>query len=431
MAVLLQGAAIMKSYSRPTFLAELLACTLVMPLAGAASAATISVTDPFVELENLSSSPNLGITSGEFIRYGAGSVIPNGNNGTTGEATDPAGFNHPIFFNPSINSPNFFVGSRIDNASLNGGTWTLTFTNGPNSVPIQLVSGTQQVPIIPNLTVTGTGSTPTFNWSKPSTAVNGYVVLLSDLGPTASSICTSNCTIYSVPIGNSTTFQVPATFTNQSGVTISLQPGEHYAISIRAAVTRDGTSNLSDTNTLAYSQINANFTISSSPTPTVNLPVLLANGSYQFNMTVKAGQTYYIDPSVTTGYVYKTGAGDPNFASVVLPTLQAAPYDLSFMDGSTLETVLLAGGVPFLFPVGGVDSFTVTGIDPALGLDPADTQAFVTGLTFVADGTFTGTQTPIAVPGPIAGAGLPGLVFVGSAVLALWRRRKAAKARLR
>jgi len=29
------------------------------------------------------------------------------------------------------------------------------------------------------------------------------------------------------------------------------------------------------------------------------------------------------------------------------------------------------------------------------GLDPTNTSAFVTGLTFESDGTFTGTQTPI------------------------------------
>jgi hypothetical protein len=33
------------------------------------------------------------------------------------------------------------------------------------------------------------------------------------------------------------------------------------------------------------------------------------------------------------------------------------------------------------FPTGGVAEFTVTGIDPSADLDPADTSAFVTGLT--------------------------------------------------
>jgi hypothetical protein len=73
----------------------------------------------------------------------------------------------------------------------------------------------------------------------------------------------------------------------------------------------------------------------------------------------------------------------------------------------------------FDFPTLGVDAFTVTGIDPADGLDPADTTAFITGLTFTGDGTFNGTQTPITEvvatpePGSIAllASGLLGLLL--------------------
>lgn len=118
-----------------------------------------------------------------------------------------------------------------------------------------------------------------------------------------------------------------------------------------------------------------------------------ATGIYHFNVgSVGPDSVTFIDPTIAVGYKYAIGAGDPNFASVLLPDVGGGVFDLSF----DATSVMLDAGVQYFFPImGGVDAFTVTGIDPAAMLDPADTSAFVTGLTFVADGSFTGTMTPL------------------------------------
>jgi PEP-CTERM motif len=79
------------------------------------------------------------------------------------------------------------------------------------------------------------------------------------------------------------------------------------------------------------------------------------------------------------------------------------PYDLYLWNGSSFvfDTTLAANTV-FDFGGSGVNEFEVLGIDPNLGLDPGNTTAFITALTFEGAGSFTGTMTPITsgVPEP-------------------------------
>lgn len=163
----------------------------------------------------------------------------------------------------------------------------------------------------------------------------------------------------------------------------------------------------------------------------VHLPVAVADGSFRFDVAVAPGETFYIDPYVAVGYTYATGAGDPNFRSVLLPTgIGDGLYDLFGFDASgTLQLLAgdLSGGVSYDFGAAGVDRFRVTGIEVSAGLDPADPSAFVTGLGFTGAGRFTGTQTPVSVA--ITEPALGTLLLLGMGLLALSRRRMGTGAR--
>jgi hypothetical protein len=75
-----------------------------------------------------------------------------------------------------------------------------------------------------------------------------------------------------------------------------------------------------------------------------------------------------------------------------------------------------------------VSKFKVLGIDESLGLDPNNSTAFVTQVTFTGDGPFTGTMTAItAVPEPSTWAMMI-LGFAGIGCLAYRRRNQVALA---
>jgi hypothetical protein len=158
------------------------------------------------------------------------------------------------------------------------------------------------------------------------------------------------------------------------------------------------------------------------------LPVVV-DGTYQFEFNVQLNQRVFVDPLVAVGYDYEVSGGN-QFTSVLLPLLAAdtdgyAIYALGNMTpGGLLGTV--AGGTVFNFatPLAG---FTVAGIDTAAMLDPANTTAFVTGLTFLNAGVVQMSQTPITtlvtqVPEPSAYA----MLLCGLAGLMAMRRKMRA-----
>lgn len=126
------------------------------------------------------------------------------------------------------------------------------------------------------------------------------------------------------------------------------------------------------------------------------LPTIVNDDGFHFTFSATLGQTVYIDPEVAVGYEYRVLSG-PNILSAMFPVIAGDTdgYDIYSLLGAFLGSV--GPGGTFNFAAGGVDGFRLSGIDLAANLDPANTQAFVTGLTFAGTGTVNMTQDPIAV----------------------------------
>jgi hypothetical protein len=120
-------------------------------------------------------------------------------------------------------------------------------------------------------------------------------------------------------------------------------------------------------------------------------------GAHTFSVDVAASEPIFISAPTAIGYHYALGDDDPRFASVRLPL---GLGNNKFVVAVRHKAFAVNAGQLFDFRAHGfkkgVKAFRVACIDPAARLDPVNSLAFPTELTFVEAGKFTGTQQPLA-----------------------------------
>lgn len=430
-------------------LAALTTSLLASTCCGPALANPITITDPYVQWYNVGPN-NLNFWSGEFVRYGATSVVPNGpSGGTTGfattiNATTGNTITLGMLGQTSPATPNFFGGllgicnpcsaTANNNPANLTNPFTFHYTNGADTATVQKsLAGAGEIPFVQSVTLSGTAQAPTFSWTPPpGTTVDGYRINIYQ-----NNLETFNSKGQVIDFGQVTSKNVGPNVTSYTVTSadfvhgVALATNTQYTIEISALQTRDGsTTVLNNANVSAMSRVYSNFQILPNSTGPINLPTTtVQNGqvTYGFNLTVAPGVTYNIDPASAIGYIFRTGLGNPNFASVTLPTGNSGLYELLLWNGTSwVFNTNLAGGQLFHFGGSGVSEFEVLGINP--GVDPNNPVAFITALTFEGAGNFTGTMTPItAVPEPSTWAMMI-LGFFGLGFLAYRRSNLAAVA---
>ena len=141
----------------------------VFALTNLAGAEPITVEREFHFRDNRSAN-TVGLASDDRLTYGAHSVIPNGDSGTFGSATQGT-VTAPLLFQPFTIMPNQFAHSVAYDSSLTG-QWTLDFTNNvvttdTKSVQTPEVGDAPQLPFAASVAISGSGLNPTFTWTFP------------------------------------------------------------------------------------------------------------------------------------------------------------------------------------------------------------------------------------------------------------------------
>ncbi|SDJ62857.1 PEP-CTERM protein-sorting domain-containing protein [Bradyrhizobium lablabi] len=371
----------------------------------------------------------------QFLSFGGRFHLESGSNEqtfasqTTVTATqNGATFNVP--YSNAVPDPNLFQTSIRYNPNLLG-PWQLTVSNpNYNSLVVNTaaIANLPPPPFITGAAISGTSATvttPTITWNAPAAVAlpTGFTqntkVFIFDLNNNKQEIFRQD-----LPSGQ-TSITIPANLPHFG----PLNPNGHYGVLIRDdfrlndnATTGASSQSFFDFHPNAVTQFSGPVQVPVSSVNTVGQTV------YSFNIDVSHGQSVNLDPAAALGYIFSIGVGNPNFATVELPNLgMSHPYELYVWNGTSFEFKQdLAADTLYNFGQGGISKFEILGIDPSLGLDPANSTAFVTQVTFTGDGAFTGTMTAItAVPEPSTWAMII-FGFAGIGFMAYRRKSRAA-----
>lgn len=361
---------------------------------------------------------NVGIGQGDVFQYGAN--VLGGSFGTTlGASYPPSGFVDPQSpCQPLAVNANFCAATTPFNVNRIAQPWTLRFERA-NEAPVTIagpsLAGTENaIPFPVNVTIAGSGTTPTISWTVPGGfAADAVRINIFDRGIILPNGQAEQ--IHSVAVAaGAGQYALPSALSSGA----SLVNGGNYVFNVQLIDTRGDPSIFTATNNNAEILRRSSSFFSFTPLagggpPQAFLPTVV-NGVYNFSVTnVGPNAVTFIDPFVAVGYDYAIGAGDPRFASVLLPTgIGDNLFDLFLWNGVGFvdSGIDLTGGNQFFFGGLGVDRFSIRGIETTAGLDPNNVTAFITGLTFASAGSFTGTMTPITVE--VAAVAEPATVYL-------------------
>ena len=252
------------------------------------------------------------------------------------------------------------------------------------------------MPFPVSVSITGGGTTPTVSWVVPGNFTpNAFRINIFDKSLTSNGQVDI---IHSVAINaNSLSYALPSVLSSGR----SLLQGGNYSINLQLIDTRNDNLPFTNNNAEILRRSNSYFSftpLDNDDPPNVHLPTV-QDGVYNFQVEqVGPNSVTFIDPVVAIGYDYATGAGDPNFLSLLLPNVGDGSFELDYDTATGHQHVSnLAHGARFFFGEGGVRAFRVTGIEASAMLDPNNVTAFITGLTFASNGSFTGTMTPLTI----------------------------------